>query len=92
MSEWMLGERFELMRRSVRGRPLGRSPTVGKEVQPSYSHNIHTQYQTQIFVLCQSMFDLQNSSQSQHSARYSFPIITKPTRQSQLNHLLQQTN
>ena len=31
MSEWMLGELLEVVRRSARGRPLGRSPTVEKE-------------------------------------------------------------
>jgi len=38
------------MRNSARGRPLGRSPTVGKEVQPNYTYtgSIRTKYETPI--------------------------------------------
>jgi len=81
-----------VVRRSVRGRSLGRSAKVGKEVQPNYSGSIHTQYVTPIFVLCQSMVDLPTSSQSQHSAAPLISHYHKASTSVTINHFLQQTN
>jgi hypothetical protein len=92
MSVWILGKAFELMRPSARGTPVGRSTTFGKAVQPNYSGIIHTQYETPIFVWCQSRSIYKTPHSHKIQTRYSFPSITKPTRQSLLNHFLQQTN